>query len=79
MENLNFFLFRLHLKKLLKEFACGSGDMEMWVRSLGWEDPLQEELATHYSILVWEIPWTGKPDGLQSKGLQKSRHHFVNK
>ena len=43
----------------------------MWVRSLGWEDPLQEELATHYSILVWEIPWTGEPGGLESMGAQE--------
>ena len=36
---------------------------ETWVGSLGWEDPLQEEMATHYSILAWEIPWTDKPGG----------------
>ena len=44
---------------------------EMWVRSLGQEDPLEEEMATHSSILAWEIPWTKKPGGLQSTGLQK--------
>ena len=46
---------------------------ETWVRSLGQEDPLGEEMATHSSILAWEIPWTEEPGGLQSLGLQKSR------
>ena len=36
---------------------------EMWVPSLGWEDPLEEETATHSSILAWEIPWTEEPGG----------------
>ena len=40
------------------------------VQSLGWEDPLEEEMATHSSILAWEIPWTVKPGGLQSMGSQ---------
>ena len=39
---------------------------ETWVRSLAWEDPLEEERATHTSILAWEIPWTEEPGGLQS-------------
>ena len=38
----------------------------MWVQSLGWEDALEEEMATHFSILAWEIPWTEEPGGLQS-------------
>ena len=42
---------------------------EMHVWSLGWEYPLEKEMATHSSILVWEIPWTEKPGGLQSMGL----------
>ena len=46
---------------------------EMWVRSLGWEDPLEKEMATHSNILAWEISWTEKPGGLQSMGLQKSQ------
>ena len=44
---------------------------EVWenrVRSLGWEDPLEEEMATHSSILVWRIPWTEELGGLQSMG-----------
>ena len=43
---------------------------ETRVQSLGWEDPLEKEMATHSSILVWEIPWTEKSGGLQSLGLQ---------
>ena len=43
---------------------------ETWVQSLGQEDPLKKEMATHSSILVWEIPWTEEPGGLQSTGLQ---------
>ena len=39
---------------------------ETWVRYLGWEDPLEEGMATHYIILAWRIPWTEEPDGLQS-------------
>ena len=41
---------------------------ETWVRSLDWEDPLEGEMATHSSILAWEIPWTEEPGGLQSWG-----------
>ena len=43
----------------------------MWVPSLGWEDPLEEEMATHSSILSWKIPWVEEPSGLQSMGLQR--------
>ena len=42
---------------------------EMPVRSLGWEDPLEEEMGAHSSILAWEIPWTEEPSGLQRMGL----------
>ena len=44
------------------------------IHSLGWEDPLEKEMATHSSILAWEIPWTEEPGGLQSMGLQRVRH-----
>ena len=47
---------------------------EMWVRSLGWEDPLEKGTATDSSILAWRIPWTEKPGGLQSIGSQRVRH-----
>jgi len=41
---------------------------ETWVQSLSWEDPLEEEMATHSSVLAWSIPWTEEPGGLQSLG-----------
>ena len=47
---------------------------ETWVRSLGGEDPLEKEIATHSSILAWRIPWTEEPGGLQSTGSQRVRH-----
>ena len=43
----------------------------MQVQSLGREDPLEKEIATHSSILAWEMPWTGEPGGLQSMGVTK--------
>ena len=42
----------------------------MWVQSLGWEDPLEKEMATHSSILAWRIPWSEEPGGPQSTGLK---------
>ena len=47
---------------------------ETWVRSLGWEDLLEKEMATHSSKRAWEIPWTEEPSGLQSMGLQRVGH-----
>ena len=44
---------------------------ETWVQSLGWEDPLEKEMATHSNILAWRIPWTEEPGGLQSRGSQE--------
>ena len=44
------------------------------VQSLGWEDPLEKGMATHSSILAWEIPWAEKPGGLQSMGSQRVGH-----
>ena len=50
---------------------------ETGVRSLGWEDPLEEGMATHSSTLAWRIPWTEEPGGLQFTGLQRVRHEVV--
>ena len=56
---------------------------ETWVRSLGQEDPLEKRMVTHSSILVWRIPWTEDPGGLQSVGLQSQTRlngfHFIFK
>ena len=47
---------------------------ETWICSLGHEDPLEKEMATHPNILAWEIPWREKPGELQSMGSQRVRH-----
>ena len=51
---------------------------ETWIRSLGWEDPLEKGNATHSSILAWRIPWTEKPGKLQSMGLQSQTKGTTN-
>ena len=47
---------------------------ETWVQSLGWEDPLEKEMATHSSTLAWKIPWTEEPGRLQSMRSQRVGH-----
>ena len=47
---------------------------ETWLQSLGWEDPLEKEMATHSSILFWRSPWTEEPGGLQSMRSQRAGH-----
>ena len=49
----------------------------MQVQSLGWDDPLEEEMATHSSILAWRIPWTEEPGGLPSIGSQRVGHDLA--
>ena len=58
-----------------KESAASAGD----ARDLGGEDPLEEEMATHASIIAWEIPWREEPGGLQSMGSQKVGHYLATK
>ena len=73
-------------------FSCGMWDLgfpgaqtvknlpaiqETWVQSLGQADPLEKGKATHSSILVWRIPWTEEPGGLQSMGSQRVRHKLA--
>ena len=50
---------------------------ETWVRSVGWEDPLEKEMATYSSILAWETPWRERPGRPQSTGLQRVRHNWA--
>ena len=52
-----------------KASACNAGDLGS---ILGWEGPLEKEIAAHSNILTWKIPWTVEPNGLQSMGLQKT-------
>ena len=56
---------------------------ETWIRSLGWEDTLEKEVATHFSILAWKIPWTEEPGNLQTMApqrvwTQQSDFHFFD-
>ena len=57
-----------------KESTCQCRRHEMWARSLGQEDPLEKGMATHSSILAWEISWAEEPAGLQSMGSQRAGH-----
>ena len=59
---------------MVKNPLAMQGLQETWVRSLGREDPLEDDMATHSSILAWRIPWTEEPDGLDSTGLQGVGH-----
>ena len=52
-------------------------ETQMWVRSLGREDPLEKEMATYSSILAWEVPWTEEPGRLQSMGSQRVGHDLA--
>ena len=53
---------------------CLPATRETWVRSLGQEDPLEKEMATHSNTLAWKIPWMEEPGGLQPMGSQRVRH-----
>ena len=57
-----------------QRLKCLPAMRETWVRSLGWKDPLEKEMATHSSILAWRIPWTEEPGGLQSTGSETVGH-----
>ena len=50
---------------------------ETWIQSLGWEDPLEKQIAIHSGILAWKIPWTEEPGGLQSMELQSQPELIV--
>ena len=55
---------------MVKKPPAGQETQGTWIQSLGWEDPLEEGMATHSGILAWRIPWTEEPGGLQSVGSQ---------
>ena len=59
---------------MVKNLPAVQETQETWVRILGREDLLEEEMANHSSILVWEIPWTEEPGGLQSMGSHRVGH-----
>ena len=60
---------------MAQRVKCLPGMWETGVRSLGQEDPLEKEMATHSSALAWRIPWREEPDGLQSMGSQRVGHN----
>ena len=61
-----------HVAQLVKNLPAVQ---ETWVQFLGWEDPLEKEVATHASILAWKISWTKEPGGLQPMGSQRVRYN----
>ena len=61
---------------VVKNPPVNGGDIKTWVRSLGQEDPLEEAMATHSTILAWRIPCTEEPGGLHSMGLQRVSHDW---
>ena len=66
---------RIKLRFLWAQMVENLPEMqEIWARSLGWEYPLEEGMATHSNILAWRIPWTEEPGGLQSIGSQGVEH-----
>ena len=67
-------IFNITDSLVAQRLKCLPAMQETWVRSLGREDPLEKEMATHSSILAWEIPWTEEPGGLQSMGSQRVGH-----
>ena len=67
-------LLFVHLCAVAQTVKRLSTMRETQVRSLGWEDPLEKEMATHSSVLAWRIPWTEEPGGLQSTGWQRAGH-----
>ena len=60
---------------VVKNPSANAGDIRDLVQSLGWEDLLEKEMATHSSILAWRIPWTEEPGGLQTMGSQRVRRN----
>ena len=63
----------------VKNLPAMKETQEIWVRSLGGEDPLEEEMSTHFSIFTWKIPWTEEPGGLQPKGFSRVGHAWATK
>ena len=67
------------MAQVVKNLPAMLETQETWVQSLSQEDPLEKEMATHTSILAWEIPWTEEPGGQQSMGSQRVGHNLETK
>ena len=74
LDKFEVFGFHLRASLVAKRLKRLPAMQETQVRSLGQEDPLEKEMATHSSILAWKIPWTEEPGGLQSMGSQRVGH-----
>ena len=75
LSELSMFLNLSRASLVAQRLKCLPPMWETWVQSLGWEDPLEKEMATHSSVLAWKIPWTEKRGGLQSMRSQRVRHN----
>ena len=71
-NDIKVFIFLFH-QGIAQTVKCLPTMQETWVRSLGWEDPLEKEMAIHSNTLAWKIPWVEEPDRLQSMGSQRVR------
>ena len=67
----------MSLASQVKNPSANTGTQQMRVRSLGWEDPLEEGMTTHSDILPWRIPWTKEPGELRSTGSKRVRRDWV--
>ena len=74
LENFEHYFTSVLASLVAQTVKCLPAMQETRVRFLGWEDPLEKEMATHSSILAWRIPWTEEPGGLQSTGSQRVGH-----
>ena len=70
----NWYFLIIQVALMVKNPPAVRKTQEMRVQSLGWEDPLEEEVASHFSILAQKIPWAEEPGGLQSMGQQRVVH-----
>ena len=78
MFGISFTITLIYLASLVAQMIKHLPAMwETWVRSLGWEDPVEKEMATHSSTLAWRIPWTEKSGRLQSLGSQRVRYNWA--
>ena len=71
---LSAFPYSSQLALVVKNLRANARDIEIWLRALGWKDPLEEGMATHSTILAWQIPWIEEPGRIQSMGSQKVKH-----
>ena len=77
LKTWDIFIYSVMASLVAQRLKCLPRMRETWVRSLGWEDPLEKEMASHSSTLAWRIPWREEPGRLQSMGSQRVGHDWV--